>query len=143
VIDPTGTLVLYLRDGLGQLPAEHPWRSAWVHGGGIPAKKKPRGIFVQRLSSIRERFQLGHYRFTIRVYGVLSQNVLESERDAALGSSLVSDLMHMSGPYKTTSGVLIYKAREEVGGQPGRDPDTGWDYETSIYLVHAATQAVA
>lgn len=146
MIDPTGKIVTDIRIFLAALPASNPWKEAGVWGGGIPAGKKPRCIAVVRLANTRERFHLGHYRYTIRVYGVESKSPLISAQDASVGSGLVSDALHQKGPSirptEAEGGVLTYLATEEIAGQPGRDPDTGWDYESSIFLVHAATQVV-
>jgi hypothetical protein len=62
---------------------------------------------------------------------------------ASTVSLRVSDLLHLIGPRLASNGVAIYNSKEEVGGQPGQDPDTGWSTETSVYIVHGTAQAVA
>lgn len=68
--------------------------------------------------------------------------VISYETDPRLAMLLdgrVSDALHAFGPRHTSGGVAIYRSAEEVGGQAGEDPDTGWSNVTSIYTVHGST----
>ena len=51
----------------------------------------------------------------------------------------VSQILHNVGPRRTPGSLGVYHSSEDVGGQAGEDPDTGWSSVTSIYIVHGST----
>jgi hypothetical protein len=62
----------------------------------------------------------------------------QDPRMVALLDARVSDILHNVGPRRVPAGVGVYHSIEDVGGQPGEDPDTGWSSMTSIYIVHGS-----
>jgi hypothetical protein len=138
VNDPTGFIVNILNDAL----AADGGPAVTVRGGrrytgeaGASGDQPPL-VIVRRLTRRRFLEIAARYRFAVISFAVDPKRAtdLDLRVSAALG---------WLAPSVSASGVAIYLAREEVGGQPGIDPDTDWSTETSIYIVHAATEAVA
>ena len=97
---------------------------------------RPPLVRVVRLS----RRRVGLHRTVNRIAAISYGN--DPEHASAINLR-VGDLLQLAGPRLRSNGVAIYNSKEEIGGQPGQDPVTGWSTETSIYIVHAAAQAVA
>lgn len=146
MIDPLGFVVSTLSDGLQ--PSGDGGSAVLVRGGrryageeatvghaAVPGDSPP-FVLVRRLSRVRFGRARTRSRIAVIVFAL-------SPIQATAISLRVSSLLHLSGPRLRASGVAIYNSREEIGGTPGEDPETGWSTEQSIYIVHAAAEAVA
>lgn len=136
--DPVGRIVNILIDGLGADggPAVTVRGGRRHTGTAGSAGDQPPLVIVRRLTRVRFHPVAARYRIAILCFGL----------DPKLATDLnlrVSDVLHLMAPSLSASGVALYGTREEIGGQPSVDPDTDWSMETSIYIVHAATEAVA
>lgn len=134
MFDPTGSLIIELRDDTGV--------AGWTDRvrGGEPAPGDAKGageyqrfIVVVRLAPVRHpRVPIQTVRYGIRCYGTTPQ-------DAAVGAGLVSDAIHGIGPRLGTGDFPIYVSHDDGGGGPDQDPDTKQPLEVVIAQVVAGT----
>jgi hypothetical protein len=134
--DPLGVLVGEIRAGLqvdgGTWPvAVRAGRR--MEGDGAAQGDVPPLVIVQGNSRGRaQRVAEARWRITVVAY--------ETEpRLAMLLDGRVSEIIHNLGPRHPAGKVAIYRSAEEIGGQPGEDPETRWSSVTSVYIVHATT----
>lgn len=145
-IDPLGMFVTELSDWLQ--PSGDGGSAVPVRGGrrytgeeaspghaAVPGDQPP-FVLVRRLSRVRVKRLRSRSRIAVIAFG---RNPVECTTILLR----VAALADLRGPRVRPSGVAIYFSREEVGGQPGEDPDTGWPTEQSVYIVHAPAEAVA
>jgi hypothetical protein len=141
MIEPIGRIVIDLRVGL----AADGGRRVTVRGGRRyeggevdDGKKKPADsiplVIVRPLSRIRSRAPIARHRVVITSYA-------EDPARAAELDGRVSDQLHERRA-RLSGGVAIWRSVEDIGGQPGEDPDTHWSSATSFYSVPAATVPV-
>lgn len=145
MIDPMGYVVSILSDRLqpsGDGGPAIPVRSRRDTGTeatpGHPAAPgdSPPFVLVRRLSRVRIGLHRTRSRIVVTAFAL-------NEVQASQIMLRVSPALHLAGPRLRASGVAIYNSKEEIAGQPGSDPDTGWSTEASIYIIHAAAEAVA
>lgn len=130
--DPIGTTVTRLRAGL---LVDGGTQGVAVRGGRRHEGNKtttgdlPPLIIVRSNNRTRGRTVAARWRLTITSYET-------DPRLATLLDNRVSQILHLD---KGTSFDGVFWSGEEVGGQAGEDPDTGWSNVTSVYIVHAST----
>ena len=141
MIDPMGRILAELRASAplatetggrmwaGEIPEK-------FQGQPVPKDSRPY-VLLHRLGLSRGRHNpVGTFRLSATC-------MHKTPRDAARLYGMVSDVLHDTGPRYTPGGTAVYRSEEEVGGQPGTDPLTGWPFEIAVYQVWAATLAVA
>lgn len=149
MIDPMGKLVIEIRSNPAVAALTTRVRAVEPVGGADPdwateidpATKvnrfKYRFVVLIRLGAIRhKRAGMQWVRIGVRCYG-------KDPRDAAALYGAVSDAVHNIGPRRNASGVLIFRSFDDVGGEAGKDPDTGQPYEAGVIAVAAADRLVA
>lgn len=101
-------------------------------------------VIVTELSVVRRKPQLQVPRYAIRCYGAGDDDDPRvAPRTSRQLYGAVSDALYLRGPRTGSGGRAIYQSTEDVGGQPGEDPGTGWPYRAAIVRLIAAAQAVA
>lgn len=133
--DPIGRIVQEIRAGLqadgGTWPVAV--RGGRRHEGDATTPGDlPPLVIVRSNSRGRARIADARWRVTVTAYE-------NDPRLAMLLDSRVSEILHDRGPRFTAGGIGIFRSQEDVGGQPGEDPDTRWSSSTSVYIVHAST----
>ncbi len=134
--DPIGQIVQEIRAGLqadgGTWPVAV--RGGRRHEGDKTSQGDGPPLVIVRPNNRVRTQRLAHARWRIATvcYDV-------DPRLAAVLDERVSEILQNVGPRHPVGNVAIYRSAEEVGGQPGEDPDTRWSSSTSVYIVHATT----
>lgn len=140
MVDPTGQIVLELRDAAATWPApftDYRIAPGELTGRDVPkAGTAPHAIVVRRLPNRRApRIPIASFEYRLDCYH-------PDARLAAQVAGLASDALHHRGP-RVSSGVGIF-ASFDVGGSGGLvEPDTKWPVERVNVRVTAATQTIA
>jgi hypothetical protein len=136
MVDPIGVLVLEIRAGLAADGGSWP---VVVRGGRRfegdeedPGDLPPLVIVRSNNRTRTPRAAHARWRVVVQSYDV-------DPRLAAALDERVSEIIHNVGPRHTPGRVALYRSQEDVGGQPGEDPDTRWSSMTSIFIAHATT----
>jgi hypothetical protein len=136
VADPIGVLVGEIRAGLQADGG--PWPVAVRGGRRMEGDATQAGdlppLVIVRFNNRNRTERIAHARWRIAV-----QAFDLDPRLAAVLDERVSEILHSRGPRHPVGNVALYRSAEEVGGQPGEDPDTRWSSVTSVYIVHATT----
>lgn len=134
--DPLGPIVAEIRAGLQADGGTWP---VVVRGGrrfegdGTDPGDEPPLVIVRSNNRVRSPRQAhARWRLTVQSYEL-------DPRLAAVLDERVSEILHNAGPRHVPGRVALYRSQEDVGGQPGEDPDTRWSSMTSIYIAHATT----
>ena len=134
--DPLGVLVAEIRAGLQTDGG--PWPVAVRAGRRMEGDDTTKGdvpplVVVQGNSRGRaSRVAEARWRIAVVAYDL-------DPRLAMFLDERVSEILHNLGPRHPAGKVAIYRSQEEIGGQPGEDPETRWSSVTSVYIVHATT----
>jgi hypothetical protein len=136
VNDPVGTIVAELRDAgiaSGRVRGGEPVGvSADYEGDALGPGHYKRFVVVVRLGRvISDAVVLQMVRLGIRSYGVTPQDA------GALNGDVGVALHNIGG--RGTLPRWVFNTVEEEGGVPGKDPDTGQPYESSVVVAVART----
>jgi hypothetical protein len=139
LVDLFGEVLREIRDdtAIKALTNGYVWNEVPDLWNGVPLPTDARPyILLKDLTTARmERAPIQTGRFMVISVG-------KSPRLAKQLYGLVSAVLHIQGP-RVNSGVGIYLSKEEVGGQPGVDPQTHYPTSTAIYEVFADTGVFA
>lgn len=134
--DPLGTLVNEVRAGLqvdgGVWPVVVRGGRRFEGDADDPGDEPP--LVILRINNRVRTPRVAHARWRMT-----ATSYETDPRLAALLDERVSEILHNEGPRHPVGRVALYRSQEEVGGQPGEDPDTRWSTSTSIHIVHATT----
>lgn len=134
--DPLGPLVNEVRAGLQADGGTWPVivrAGRRFEGDAVDPGDLPPMVILRSNNRVRQpRHAEARWRITSVTYEM-------EPRLAAVLDERVSEILHNRGPRHVPGRVALYRSQEEVGGQPGEDPDTRWSTMTSIHIVHATT----
>lgn len=139
MIDPTGALVVELRDyfdAVGALEGSSRRGLAAtaigdaVYGDRKGADRVAPYVILRRLGPAlrKPRAPFARFRYSATCVGT-------TEAEASTVWGLVSDWLSARGPRRRSGGVAIYLSTEELGAQASLDPDTSEPIEVGIYFV--------
>jgi hypothetical protein len=136
MIDPTGALIVELRDYLGDAGITDKVRG-FEPAPGDATKPYQRFVVIVALDVPPDgRLPITDARYAFRCYGT-------SPQDAFAVYVGLCEAIHAIGPRVKTSGLGIYNSWVEVGGTAERDPDTKQPLVSGTIHLIATTQAVA
>ncbi len=143
MIDVTGLIVTEVRDDPAVRAIVGQYDGIWkVAAPEARAGWSPPYVQIVRLGTAR-RAQLGTHRAGVLTVRIAANCFATTPQQASQLYGAVSDVLHVKRLRRDAQGRLIYVSLEDVGGQPDEQPGTGWPYETAIFSIIAAAQAVA
>jgi hypothetical protein len=139
MIDPTGMLIVRIRDYVDAVAAAEPTTRRGkaaialndaIYGDRKAANRVAPYVILRRLGPSRRqgRSPIARFRYSADAFG-------RDESEATDLYGLVSDALHGFGPSRRSPGVALYGVTEELGAQATIDPDTGEPRETAIFFV--------
>lgn len=144
MIDPTGVIVSEIRDDSAVRAIVGQHAGVWkVAGGEAREAWTPPYVVVMRLGVSRAPFNPGNKRLGMQLVRLAANCFGATQQQAAQLYGAVSDVLHVKGARRDAQGRQLFISFEEVGGQPDTQIGTGWPYETAIFNIVAAAQAVA
>lgn len=139
MIDPTGSLIVELRDYFAAVAIAEPTSrrglaaialGTAVYGDVKGEDREAPYVVLRRAGPARRapRAPFTRFRYSAACYGA-------DETQATTVYGLVSDALATFGPRRRSAGVAIYLSTEELGGLASLDPDTSEPLETVIFFV--------